>query len=86
VTKTTATAPPPPTTPQPLPTKVGDKSTPTAHGLYYEFIKDLKPYAVRDANNPQIGILCKLKAKAEAEQYINDREREAAVSDSRAKS
>jgi hypothetical protein len=68
---------PPPNTPQPPTTKVGDKSTPTAHGFYYEFIKDLKPYSVRDANNPHVGILCKLKAKTEAEQYVNDREREA---------
>jgi hypothetical protein len=59
-------------------TKVGDKSEPTPHGFYYEFIKDEKPYAVRDANNPHLGIMCKFKGKTEAERYINDREREAA--------
>jgi hypothetical protein len=59
-------------------TKVGDKTEPTPHGFYCEFIKDEKPYAVRDVNNPNLGILCKFKSKAEADRYINDREREAA--------
>ena len=59
-------------------TKVGDKSEPTVHGFYYEFIKDEKPYAVRDMNNPHLGIMCKLKGKTEAERYLNDRDREAA--------
>ena len=59
-------------------TKVGDKSEPTPHGFYYEFIKDEKPYAVRDMNNPHVGIMCKFKGKTEAERYMNDREREAA--------
>ena len=39
-----------------------------------------KPYAVRDMNNPHLGIMCKFKGKTEVERYINDREREA-VSD-----
>jgi len=73
------TQPVPPSKPdQPPTTKVGDKSEPTPHGFYYEFIKDEKPYAVRDMNNPNLGILCKFKSKTEAERYINDREREAA--------
>lgn len=59
-------------------TKVGDKSEPTPHGFYWEFIKDEKPYAVRDTNNSHVGIMCKFKSKTEAERYINDREREAA--------
>ena len=59
-------------------TKVGDKTEPTTHGFYYEFIKDEKPYAVRDMNNPHLGIMCKFKGKTEVERYINDREREAA--------
>ncbi len=60
-------------------TKVGDKSEPTPHGFYYEFAKDEKPYAVRDMNNPHVGIMCKFKSKTEADKYINDREREAAA-------
>jgi len=60
-------------------TKVGDKSEPTPHGFYYEFVKDEKPYAVRDMNNPHVGIMCKFKSKTEADKYINDREREAAA-------
>ena len=60
-------------------TRVGDKSEPTPHGYYYTFIKDEKPYAVQDMNNLNLGILCKFKGKTEAEQYINDREREAAA-------
>ena len=59
-------------------TKIGDKTEPTPHGLYYEFIKDEKPYAVRDMNNPHVGIMFKFKSKTEADRYINDREREAA--------
>jgi len=59
-------------------TKVSDKSEPTPHGFYYEFIKDEKPYAVRDMNNPHLVIMCKFNGKTEAERYINDREREAA--------
>jgi len=59
-------------------TKVGDKSGRTPHGFYYEFVKDEKPYAVRDKNNPHLGILAKCKSKTEADKYINDREREAA--------
>ena len=60
-------------------TKVGDKSEPTRHGFYSEFVKDENPYAVRDLNNPNLGILHKLKSKAEADKYMNDREREAAA-------
>ena len=60
-------------------TKVGDKSESTRHGFYWEFVKDEKPYAVRDLNNPNLGILHKLKSKAEADKYMNDREREAAA-------
>lgn len=60
-------------------TKVGDKSEPTRHGFYWEFVKDENPYAVRDLNNPNLGILHKLKSKAEADKYMNDREREAAA-------
>ena len=60
-------------------TNVGDRSKPTPHGFYYEFVKDEKPYAVRDMNNPHVGIMTKFKSKAEAEKYINDREREAAA-------
>lgn len=63
-------------------TKVGDRSEPTAHGYCYEFIRDSKPYAVRDTNNPHVGILCKFKNKTEAERYINEREREAAAATS----
>jgi hypothetical protein len=59
-------------------TKVGDKSEPTPHGFYYEFIKDEKPYAVRDVNNLHLGIMSKFKGKTEAERYINDRDRDAA--------
>jgi hypothetical protein len=67
-------------TPGAIPTtKIGDKSEPTAHGFFYEFIRDEKPYAVRDMNNPHIGIMCKFKSKTEAQRYIDDREREAAV-------
>jgi hypothetical protein len=57
-------------------TKVGDKSEPTPHGFYYEFVKDEKPYAVRDMNNPHVAVVVKFRSKAEAEKYINDRERE----------
>jgi len=63
---------------QPQTTKIGDKSEPTPHGFYWEFIKDEKPYAVRDMNNPHVGIMSKFKSKTEADKYINDREREAA--------
>ena len=66
-------------------TKVGDKSDPTLHGFYYEFIKDEKPYVVRDLNNPHLGIMCKFKSKTEAEHYISDREREAAEAKALAK-
>jgi hypothetical protein len=59
-------------------TKVGDKSEPTPHGFYYEFIKDEKPYAVRDVNHLHLGIMSKFKGKTEAERYINDRDRDAA--------
>jgi hypothetical protein len=59
-------------------TKVGDKSERTPHGFYYEFLKDEKPYAVRDMNNPHLGIMFKCMSKTEASRYINDREREAA--------
>jgi hypothetical protein len=59
-------------------TKVGDKSEPTSHGFYYEFVRDEKPYAVRDMNNPHVGVMFKCKSKTEADKYINDREREAA--------
>jgi hypothetical protein len=59
-------------------TKVGDKSDPTPHGFYFEFIKDEKPYAVRDTNNPHLGVMVKFKSKTESERYISDREREAA--------
>lgn len=58
-------------------TKVGDKSEPTPHGFYYEFIQDEKPYAVRDMNNPNLGILCKSKNKAEVELKVATYEREA---------
>src|ERR1019366_8486812 len=40
-------------------TKVGDKSELTPHGFYWEFNKDEKPYAVRDMNNPHVGIMSK---------------------------
>jgi hypothetical protein len=70
----------PPAQPDPPPTtKVGDKSGPTPHGFYWEFAKDEKPYAVRDRNNQHVGVMCKFKSRAEAERYINDREREAAA-------
>jgi hypothetical protein len=59
-------------------TKVGDRSEPTSHGFYYEFVRDEKPYAVRDMNNLHVGVMFKCKSKTEAEKYINDREREAA--------
>jgi len=59
-------------------TKVGDKSERTPHEFYYEFVKDEKPYAVRDMNNPHLGIMFKCMSKTEAARYINDREREAA--------
>jgi hypothetical protein len=36
---------------------------------------------VRDENHTHLGILNKLKSKAEAERYINDREREAAAAE-----
>jgi len=75
----TPTAPPEPDTEVVSTTKVGDKSEPTMHGFYYEFVKDEKPYAVRDMNNPHVGVICKFKSKAEVEKYINDREREAAA-------
>jgi len=79
------TQPVPPAQPdQPQTTQIGDKTEPTPHGFYYEFIKDGKPYAVRDANNPHVGILCKFKGKTEVERYINDREREAAEATLRA--
>lgn len=72
------THPVPPSQPdQPPTTKVGDRSEPTPHGFYYEFVKDEKPYAVRDMNNPHVGIMFKFKSKTEADTYINDREREA---------
>jgi len=58
-------------------TKVGDKSERTPHGFYYEFVKDEKPYVVRDMNNPHLGIMFKCKSKTDADRYINDREREA---------
>lgn len=50
-------------------TKVGDKSEPTHHGFYWEFVKDEKPYAVRDMNNPNLGILHKLKSKTQPEKF-----------------
>jgi preprotein translocase subunit YajC len=59
-------------------TKVGDKSERTPHGFYWEFVKNEKPYAVRDMNSPHLGIMFKCKSKTEADKYINDREREAA--------
>jgi hypothetical protein len=65
-------------TPDVLPVRgIGHKSDPTPHGFYFEFIKHTKPYAIRDLNNPHIGIMCQLPNKAEAERYINDRERDA---------
>jgi hypothetical protein len=63
---------------QPPTTKVGDKSDPTPHGFYWEFVKAEKPYAVRSVNNPHLGIMFQFKGKTETERYINDREREAA--------
>jgi hypothetical protein len=60
-------------------TKVGDKSEPTPHGFFFEMrLHEKLPYVVRDTNNPNLGILHKVKSKTEAERYINDREREAA--------
>jgi hypothetical protein len=60
------------------PVVVGSKSEPTPHGFLWEFVKDEKPYAVRDENNPHVGIMTKFKSKGEADRYINEREREAA--------
>jgi hypothetical protein len=70
----------PPSDPaQPHTTKLGDKSPPTPYGFYFEFIRDSKPYAVRDANNLHVGIMCQFKSKTEAERYIIERERESAA-------
>lgn len=80
VEKAANEARPAPEQPDPPPTtKVGDKSEPTQHGFHWEFAKDEKPYAVCDMNNPHVGIMVRLKSKAEAERYINEREREAAA-------
>ncbi len=79
VKKATAAAPPPEPD-RPPATKVGDKSIPTAHGFFHEFRVDAKlPYVVRDTNNPDLGILCECKNKAEAEFKISTYDREAAA-------
>jgi hypothetical protein len=78
--KKTATSPPPPEPDRPPTTKVGDKSIPTANGLHYEFrLHDKLPYVVRDANNPNLGILCECKNKAEAEFKVSTYDRETAA-------
>jgi hypothetical protein len=64
---------------QPQTTEIGDTSEPTPHGFVYEFVKDEKPYAVRDVNNPHVGIMFKFKSNTEADKYITDREHEAAA-------
>jgi hypothetical protein len=76
--KTETPTAPPQEPDQPPTTKVGDKSDPTPHGFHYEFIRDERPYAIRDGNNPHLGIMFKCKSKTEADTYISDREREAA--------
>ena len=75
------------TTPQPtLPnqpavvTKVGDRSEPTAHGIFYEFCKRPFPYAVKQVGAEQtLGVLCECKTKADAEAKVAEYEREAAT-------
>ncbi len=60
-------------------TKVGDKSEPTLHGFFFEMrLHEKLPYVVRDANNPNLGILCECKNKADAEMKVATYEREAA--------
>jgi len=60
-------------------TKVGDKTEPTPHGFYFEMrVHEKLPYVVRDANNPNLGILCECKNKADAEMKVATYEREAA--------
>ncbi len=60
-------------------TNVGDKSEPTAHGFFFEMrLHEKLPYVVRDANNPNLGILCECKNKADAEMKVATYEREAA--------
>jgi len=60
-------------------TGVGDKSEPTPHGFYYEMrLHEKLPYVVRDTNNPNLGILCECKNKADAEMKVATYEREAA--------
>lgn len=58
---------------------VGDKSDPTAQGLYWEFRKHGKlPYVVRNVNHPNLGILVECPSKVTAEMMIQTYEREAA--------
>jgi hypothetical protein len=60
-------------------TKVGDKSEPTLHGFFFEMrLHEKLPYVVRDTNNPNLGILCECKNKADAEMKVATYEREAA--------
>jgi hypothetical protein len=67
-------------TDQPLTTKAGDKSGPTAHGFFHELrLHEKMPYVVRDLNHPNLGILCECKDKADAKMKVATYEREAAA-------
>lgn len=62
------------------PVVVGTKSEPTPHGYYWEFCKNTHcPYAVRDVNHPDLGILVECSSKVAAEQKIWEYERDAAL-------
>jgi hypothetical protein len=66
-------------------TAVGDKSVPTQHGFYWEFRKNpTVPYAVRDVNHPDLGILCECTSKAAANAMLHTYETDAAAADAQA--
>jgi hypothetical protein len=66
---------------QPPTTRVGDKSEPTAHGYYYEFVRTGgRPYAVKQVGVEKArGVLCSCKNKADADLKVATYEREAAA-------
>jgi hypothetical protein len=71
------TQPEPPAQPDQPQTKIGDRSEPTPNGFFCEFVKNKNSYAVRDKNNPNLGILCECKNKADEEMKVATYEREA---------
>lgn len=64
---------------------IGVKSEPTPNGYYWEGRKHAThPYVVKNSNYPHIPIMKECKTRTEAEQYVNDREKEAVTAKAKA--